>query len=103
MKKLITLSLFSLFAIGLMTSCAEKSPTNSMVKIFEDGITKIEKANSMEDIEKINGEMQEATEKLIADYPDFVPSEDDQKVLEPVAKSYFQAVMNKSAEFTKVE
>ncbi len=85
------------FAAFLMVSCSS-NPGDKAISMIKDYTAKMEKASSVEEIEKIGKEMQEEFTKLGEGNEDFKPTEAQAEELAKAMTAFEEAATKKATE-----
>ncbi len=95
MKKLL-IPVVALAAF-LMVSCSS-NPGDKAISMIKDYQAKMEKAESVEEIEKLGEEMEKEFSALAEGNEDFKPTEAQEKELGEAMQAFQEAAMKKAAE-----
>lgn len=85
------------FAAFLMVSCSS-NPGDKAISLIKDATAKMEKAESVEEIEKIGNEMEEEFSKLAEENKDYEGTEAQQKEIQEAMAAFQEAAMKKATE-----
>ena len=103
MKKM-TLALVALAAIIFCACKSEEKPTGPVQELkqtVEQILEKMEKANTMEEVEAVSDELEKAMEEMDKKYPDFEPTPEEEKELQEILEKGQKTAQEAAGRFIK--